>query len=390
MKKVIKKFCKKIKYVIKKLFVGILEVPIFKIDNKKIVFDNFNGKGFGCNPKYIALELIKENIDCKMIWLVNDLNTEMPCEIKKVKYGSFRSYFELATAKIWIDNVRNYKGIEKKKEQFYLQTWHASIGLKKCEADIENLLSPNYVSEAKNDGQITDLMISDSKFVTNVFKSAFWYDGPIKEIGFPRNDILNNCSYEIKKKIYDFYKIDYFKKIAIYAPTFRKNVNLEYFSFDFERCCHILKKKFNEDFVLFIRLHPNDVEHSKQIIENENIINVTLYPDVQELLSVSSLGITDYSSVAFDLAVGGKPVFLLCKDYDNFISKERDLFFDMYELPFKLNLTEDELYDNIIEFSQEEYKNRCSEFFKREDISPIKTSTAAYDVVQIIKEKIKR
>ena len=324
-----KQILKKVKSVFRKVWKLILRLPIFKINNKKIVFDNFNGKGFGCNPKYIATELIKENVDCDMVWLVNDMNTEMPKEIRKVKYGSFKSYYELTTAKIWIDNVRNYKGIPKKKKQFYIQTWHASIGFKKCEADIEKLLPEQYVKEAKNDGQITDLMISDSNFVTNVFKSAFWYNGKIEQIGLPRNDILNELPEKIKKKVYDYFKIEYSKKIVIYAPTFRKEEKEDYIKFDYHKCCKILSEKFGGEFVLLIRLHPNDVEHAKQIKEDEFVKNATLYPDIQELLAVSEVGITDYSSVAFDLAIVGKPVFLLCKDYENFIKKERDLFFDM-------------------------------------------------------------
>ena len=384
-----KQILKKVKSVFRKVWKLILRLPIFKINNKKIVFDNFNGKGFGCNPKYIATELIKENVDCDMVWLVNDMNTEMPKEIRKVKYGSFKSYYELTTAKIWIDNVRNYKGIPKKKKQFYIQTWHASIGFKKCEADIEKLLPEQYVKEAKNDGQITDLMISDSNFVTNVFKSAFWYNGKIEQIGLPRNDILNELPEKIKKKVYDYFKIEYSKKIFIYAPTFRKEEKEDYIKFDYHKCCKILSEKFGGEFVLLIRLHPNDVEHAKQIKEDEFVKNATLYPDIQELLAVSEVGITDYSSVAFDLAIVGKPVFLLCKDYENFIKKERDLFFDMKELPFSLNLTEEELYKSIQEFSIDEYNKICAEFYDRDDIKPVKTSQASYKIVQIIKEKIK-
>ena len=384
-----KQILKKVKSVFRKIWKLILRLPIFKINNKKIVFDNFNGKGFGCNPKYIATELIKENVDCDMVWLVNDMNTEMPKEIRKVKYGSFKSYYELTTAKIWIDNVRNYKGIPKKKKQFYIQTWHASIGFKKCEADIEKLLPEQYVKEAKNDGQITDLMISDSNFVRNVFNSAFWYNGKIEQIGLPRNDILNELPEKIKKKVYDYFKIEYSKKIVIYAPTFRKEEKEDYIKFDYHKCCKILSEKFGGEFVLLIRLHPNDVEHAKQIKEDEFVKNATLYPDIQELLAVSKVGITDYSSVAFDLAIVGKPVFLLCKDYENFIKKERDLFFDMKELPFSLNLIEEELYKSIQEFSIDEYNKICAEFYDRDDIKPVKTSQASYKIVQIIKEKIK-
>ena len=122
MKSKLNKLNKKIYRGIKKIIAFILSFPILKIDNKKIVFDNFNGKGYGDNPKYIAEELIKEKVDCKIIWVVSNINEEIPKEIKKVKYGSIKSLWEYATAKVWIDNVRNYKGVKKKRNQFYIQT----------------------------------------------------------------------------------------------------------------------------------------------------------------------------------------------------------------------------------------------------------------------------
>lgn len=383
-----KKVLRKAKKVIIKIWGLILMFPIFKIDNKKIVFDNFNGKGFGDNSKYIALELIKENVDCKMIWLVNDMKEEMPSKIKKVKYGSFKSYYELATAKVWIDNVRNYKGVEKKKNQFYIQTWHGSIGFKKCEKYVENKLPEKYIEEAKNDGKITDIMLSDSKFITKVFKDSFWYNGIIKEIGFPKNDILYNIPQNLKEKVCNYFTIDCSKKIVLYAPTFRKNGKEDNIKFNYHKCCEILKERFGEEFIFLIRLHPNDIKYEKMINYDENIKNATTYPDVQELIAVADVGITDYSSIAFDLARVGKKVFLLCKDYENYLKNERDLFFDMNDLPFLMSYTEEELYENIKNFSEDDYNNACIQFYNRDDIKIIKTMKASYDTVEIIKKKI--
>ena len=232
-------------------------------------------------------------------------------------------------------------------------------------------------------------MISDSNFVTNVFRNAFWYNGKIEQIGLPRNDILNKLPEEIEKKVYNYFGIDSSKKIVIYAPTFRNEGKNNYIIFNYHKCCKILKEKFGTEYVMLIRLHPNDVEYSNQIKEDEFIKNATLYPDVQELLATADIGITDYSSVAFDLASNGKPVFLLCKDYENFVKKERNLFFNMEELPFSLNLTEDELYKSIQNFSIEKYNKKCKDFYDRDDIKPVKTSQASYKVVQIIKENLK-
>ena len=129
--KIVKKILKWVYKEIKLIFAKIFYLDIFKIQNNKIVFDNFLGKGYGCNPKYIAEEIIKEQLDYELVWPVKDIKSEMPQQIRKVKYGSIRALYELATAKVWIDNVRNYKGIDKKEQQFYIQKWHWSIGLKK-------------------------------------------------------------------------------------------------------------------------------------------------------------------------------------------------------------------------------------------------------------------
>ena len=53
---------------------------------QKIVFNAFGGRGFCDEPKYILLELLRQGVDAKYIWLVNDLHAKMPPQVKKVKF----------------------------------------------------------------------------------------------------------------------------------------------------------------------------------------------------------------------------------------------------------------------------------------------------------------
>lgn len=383
----IKKIIRKVKLIIKKTWISILELQIFRVDNKKIVFDNFNGKGFGCNPKYIALELIKEKVDCKMIWLVSDMNTEMPKEIKKVKYESLKSYYELATAKIWIDNVRKYKGINKKKNQFYIQTWHGGISLKRFEKDVEETLSPIYVAEAKNDGKIMDLLITNNEDQKKYFEKVFWYDGEILCNGTPRNDIIYKNDKNINKKVYEYFDIDENKKIVMYAPTFRKDHNMGAYMFDYEECCKRLCEKFGNEFIMLIRLHPNIAEQSEQIKYMSIVKNASKYPDIQELIAATDVVITDYSSVSFDAGLVYKPVFIIAKDFEEYTKNDRKLLYDMNELPFDISKTEMELYQNIEKFNLEDYKEKLNLFYTK--IGVVHNNNSAKDIVEIIKEKIK-
>ena len=392
----LKEYLKKIKIIIKiyqivnkikiKIFSKIFESNIFKIDNKKIVFDNFLGRGYGCNPKYIAEEIIEEGLDYDLVWLVNDINQEMPSRIRKVKYGSIKALYELATAKIWVDNVRNYKGIHKKKNQFYIQTWHGSMGLKRCEKDVEDTLTKEYVQEAKYDGTIIDLLITNNKFQEEYFGENFWYNGEILCCGNPRNDILYKGEHRIFEKVYEYFGIDKNKKIVMYAPTFRKELNMEVYKFDYEKCCQVLSNKFNEEYVMLIRLHPNISQESIGIKYNEKVKNASNYPDIQELISVVDVIITDYSSLCFDGGLVGKKSFTIAKDFEEYIRNDRRLLYDINDIPFKINTTEEELYENINEFDDEEYKQKLQKFYSK--IGVVHNKNASKEVVNIIKKEI--
>ena len=230
-------------------------------------------------------------------------------------------------------------------------------------------------------------MISNNSFSTERYKKYFWYSGEVLECGIPRNDILYNVSPEIKKKVYSNFNIPIYKKIILYAPTFRKNENIECYKFDFEKCCTEICKKFEDDFVMLVRLHPNVSRYENFIEYNDKVINATKYPDIQEILAVTSVGITDYSSISFDLSMIGRPVFLLCKDLQKYIIKERQVTFELNTLPFQIAENEEQLYKNISTFSEEKYQKECAEFYKDKNI--INTDNASARVVKIIREKLK-
>lgn len=379
-----KKFLKKIKLVIKKVWKLILELPVFRIDNKKIVFDNFNGKGFGCNPKYIALELIKKNIECKMIWLVNDMNTDMPKEIKKIKYGSLKAYYELATAKIWVDNVKNYKGIKKKKKQFYIQTWHASYSPKYLENDAKNKLNSQYLKESKKDSKETDLFLSNSNIQSVEYRNAFWCTCDILESGYPRNDIFFSEDIDmLKDRIRYKLNINKNQKIILYAPTFRDNNSINGYGLDCERL--LKNKKFlNDDVLILIRMHPNMKEYRGLFnFENTKIKDVTNYPDIQELLLISDILITDYSTTMFDFSLMNKEVIIFAEDIDEY-KKMRGLKDIYFKLPFTICKNNDELEKNIEKFDNSIYQEKIKNF---------KDKYKAYDkgnASKIVTEKIQK
>ena len=107
-----------------------------------------------------------------------------------MRIGSIKWIYEVVTAKVWIDNSRKLRYVRKRKGQFYIQTWHGDIGMKKVEKDAIQSLPYEYVQAAKNDSKMADLFVAGNEWITQQYKNAFWYDGPVAKCGYPRRDIL--------------------------------------------------------------------------------------------------------------------------------------------------------------------------------------------------------
>lgn len=357
---------------------------VFPIKNNKIVVCNYYGRGFSDNAKYIAMEAIDRQLNYDIVWLVKNIkdNNEFPDEIRLVKYKSFKAIYELSTARAWIDNSRKNYYTRKRKNQLYIQTWHGGIALKKIEKDAEDSLLNSYVKFAKKDSKNADLFISNSKFNTNMYKRAFWYDGEILECGVPRNDLLFNNVDETKHKVKLFFNLDSNKKIVMYAPTFRKDNNLEVYKFDYEKCIEEFNKKFSKEYVMLIRLHPNVFTKSTQLdFNSNNVFNASFYPDMQELLVATDILITDYSSSMFDFMLTRKPCFIYASDIKDY-SDDRGFYFELDKLPFVISTSTDEMIKNIDMFDSDVYFRELDNFLKEQGC--VDNGTASKQVVDWI------
>jgi CDP-glycerol glycerophosphotransferase len=335
---------------------------ICPVQKNKIVFCNFDGKGYGDNPKYIGEEIIKHDLKYDLVWLTDSrLKEQFPSNYRVIDIGSTKAIFELVTARIWIDNGRKSFITRKRKNQFYIQTWHACMMIKKVEKDAEDKLPYLYVKSAKNDSKMIDLCISNSSFMTNFFNSSFWYNGDILQCGFPKMDYLINATTEDVMGIKNRLNIDTKSKIVLYAPTFRNNKNIDVYILEFDRLLKCLSNKFGEKWIVLIRLHPSMTERANDFQYSENVVNLSTYSDMQDLLIISDVLITDYSSTMFESYLLNKPVFLYATDVEEY-QKERGLYFEFAHLPFPKANNYDNLLKLIEDFDNDKYVEIVSGF----------------------------
>ena len=342
------------------------------IKNNKIVFDNYMGKGYGCNCKYVAEELLKrgpEKFD--LVWIVSpkdEDNSQIPDAIRKVTYGSNKAKREYATAKVWLSNYHKItylrKGVFKRDGQFYIQMWHGSLGIKKIESDVASLLKKTgWEKLARENSEMTDYWISNSNFETGVYKRAFWNVKQVLEYGHPRNDILLRNTETIERKIKEFYGIKE-KKIVLYAPTFREDYSLDCYNIDFSELETNLGKKFGGAWITMLRLHPRMRKHAERLISpGDKVIDASFYPDIQELLATADCLVTDYSSCIFDFMLTRRPGFIFATDIEKF-NTERGFYYPLEDTPFPIATNNAELMENVLSFRQEQYLHDVERFLK--------------------------
>jgi len=328
---------------------------VFPVKPHKIVLINMNGKGYGDSPKAIADYILQNQLEYELVWLVKSPTSDLPDAIKQVQIGSLSEIVHLATAGFWISNIRLPYSYEKRQGQIYFQFWHGGIGIKRIERLVEDKLSPYYIESAKRDSKRTDYFISGSAFTTDLFKRAFWYDGPILELGCPRNDRFFDPKAPIVAKVKAAFKLDPSDRIILYAPTFRNDDALSAYDLDLLQVQKAFQAQGPQKVVILVRLHPNIAALSSQMTFSDVIQNASFYPDMAELLIACDALISDYSSSMFDMMFLDTPVFMYAKDLEDFLS-DRGVHFDLGLLPYKIARTTDQLIDQIRSFDPIRYQ----------------------------------
>ena len=362
---------------------------VFPIRKNKIVFSSFLGKGYGDNGKAICDRLLNDEKQYEIVWLCREMSDDFPDGIRKTAYYSVRSIYEQVTAKVWIDNRRKPGYVRKRKGQFYINTNHGNMGIKRLEFDAKEALGKDYLEVALNDSKMIDLYLSGSKFETRYLRKAFRYDGEVLECGYPRQDKLFNPSKAEIKGIKAKLGIPDAYNVSLYAPTFRANMtpdDLSVYNIDWDKTLSAMENRFHNKWVGLIRLHPNISALSKELDIPNSVIDVSNYPDFEELVLVSDCLISDYSSTAIEAAIVNKMVFLYATDIESY-KKDRNFIIELEKFPYCLCKSNAELEKSIQAYSEEEYQKKRNDFFKNE-YELCSTGTATDIVVDRIRSVI--
>lgn len=370
VKRKAKAFCRSLAYIV---------CRIFPMKKNKVVFWTFEGtRGYCCNPKYIADEMIRRQREGKaefeMVWLTEQNDAEFPEEIRAVKSTLWNRAYHLSTAKVWVGNTRTFYGTRKRKEQTYIQTWHGTICIKPIGKYRGELFPKIAYLVSKRDSDLADYVLSGCDWCDEHYRDGLIYDGEILRTGMPRCDILMDQGRRerIREQLREEYKVPEYAKVLMYAPTFRggsqstnRSVKTEEATIDFEQLIQNLELRFGGEWYIFLRLHPQLAAKKQRLLTgcvSERLVDVTARQDMNELIAASDAFISDYSSAIFEAMLLKIPCFLYADDLEAYIADRGDLFWDMSALPFPLALNNQELQRNVVEFDEEAYHEELERF----------------------------
>lgn len=343
---------------------------VVPIDKKLILFESSVGKQYADSPRNIYEEMLRQKLDFKYIWVCNKNIRFNDPNTKRITRLSPQYYFYLARAKYWVNNQNFPTYLTPRKGNTYLQTWHGTP-LKKMLFDIENIQgrSDDYLDRVGHAVKGWDYLISPSEYATKAFRSAFRYDKEVLETGYPRNDIFYRENVEeIAATVRSKLNLPPDKKIILYAPTFRdsQTTKKNKFTFDINMDLEKLKEKIGDEYILLLRMHvviSNKISIPEEL--SEFVYNVSSYSDIQELYLISDILMTDYSSVMFDFANTGRPIFYYTYDLEDYRDNIRGFYMDFEaEAPGPFLFNTEDIINSVLHLDEvnNKYRERYNKF----------------------------
>lgn len=360
-------------------FIGLF----VKTDPNLILFISYGGQKYDDSPRVVYEYLLKHPVSSKhkYVWAFIEPD-KFPQVEQKVKVDTLSYYITAMRAGYWITNSSASRGLNFRKKQTknYLFQ-HGMAGIKKIGTDVE------LFDKAFRIGfhETFDAIFIEGKKELDILPRAWQMNPSVFHMtGLPRNDDLATVTEDEIRLVKARLGIPQSKRVILYAPTFREFSRAEDgrnalgIPIDFSKW----EEALGQEYVLLVTAHYEVAKLLDELPKKDFVINAFQYPVLNDLIKVSDILISDYSSIAFDYSILERPIFCYGYDYDSY-SRERGLYADLDQLfSHGVLRTEDALLKAILEMDYSAECKYTKDHIKDEYIAAY--GNAAEKAVQII------
>ena len=317
----------------------------YKVQDKKISFISLRRDDLSGNFAFVYDQL-KGDDSLDINFILNDHT------IAYMSFKEIRAFTKAcATSKVVVldEFTPQIHYIDLREETKLIQLWHACGAFKTF--GFTRLSKPKGSPQPTRNHRSYDFVTVSSTYCKKCHSEGFGIaTDNVVATGIPRTDVFFDENYKAaaRKKFYDAHPNFKGKKIILFAPTFRGMVKETAFypteMFDINEVC----SKIPEDYAIIIKHHPfvNDVQPIPDRYA-DRVIDLSADNELNDLLFVTDVIITDYSSLVFEASLIDIPMIFYVFDLEKYIN-ERDFYFDFkLYAPGKIVYSTEQLIDSI-------------------------------------------
>jgi CDP-glycerol glycerophosphotransferase (TagB/SpsB family) len=304
-----------------------------RLDQAAVYFQSYDGRSATDSPRAIHEQLVRSRPELRPTWAVRDHAAWVPEGARVVLWLSREWYAALATSAHVVTNIDLEAWFQRRPGQRVLQTFHGypskamGIGLWRAKRHpptrIERLLR-------RTSGTWT-LLLTPTPEMNRHYREQYAYDGPILDRGYPRDDVLvAGDTAGIRERTRRLLGISANQVAVLYAPTWRDDLATGFRSaplvddLDVDTAAQAL----GDDYVILLRGHRFHARPGARARDRGRVVEVTAYPEINDLVLAADVAVLDYSSLRFDFALTGKPMLFLVPDLEAYAEATRGFLFD--------------------------------------------------------------
>ncbi|WP_162242152.1 MULTISPECIES: glycosyltransferase [unclassified Rhizobium] len=342
------------------------------LQDRTIVYEAFGGQSMACSPLALFRSLLSDPnyVGWLHVWVLEDAMA-VPDDYKNlhnvifIRKNSFNYLRFLASASHLINNSTFPAWFVRREDQRYLNTWHGTplktLGIKMRGRFLE------HANGARNFLQATHLIVPNehtAKTTIEDFGIEGLIEHKLKITGYPRSDLTVSPNSESLTRAREILGLQNGIPVVFYAPTWRgthKGVNV-----NIARLRRDLDAMKAKGFQIVYRGHSMEQRELHGL--NVDVIIAPPELDTSEILALTDILVTDYSSVFFEFIPLKKPIIFYAFDLEEY-SAERGFYLNINDMPGKVVESLDQLLDALEDFTIDEtrYAEAAARFCPYDD-----------------------
>jgi CDP-glycerol glycerophosphotransferase (TagB/SpsB family) len=280
---------------------------------------------------------------------VADRSVVPPPGAEAVLLRSREWYAALAGARLVVTNVEMDRFFRTRPDQTLLQTFHGypskAMGLGLWES--KNFSPLRREQQLANTSANWSFLLTPTPEMDRHYREQYRYDGPILNQGYPRDDALvGQDTFERRREARERLGIRDGQTAVLYAPTWRDDLATNFRAAELvtHLDVHRTATALGDDHVLLLRGH----RFHQTPGSGARVLDVTAYPEINDLILAADAAVLDYSSLRFDFALTGRPMVFLVPDLEEYAGASRGFLYSFTDsAPGPLLSTTDEVVDAL-------------------------------------------